>query len=71
MKRKRKLKPGFYWIMWEGRPIVAERVQNHEYKPPFGSVKVDHWHTPGSNECYEDFEVREILAVVRRRQEKQ
>jgi hypothetical protein len=56
MKHDNKLKPGFYWVRFEGEVIVAERVKRHATKPT-----QLHWHVSGSEICFDDKEVCELL----------
>jgi hypothetical protein len=58
MKRDPKLKPGFYWVRFEGEVIVAERVLACDYR----SWVHLHWHIPGSDGCFKDSEICERLS---------
>lgn len=58
MKRDRKRLPGFYWVRFEGEIIVAEYVNRRVCAP-----EIHHWHIPGSNRCFRDGEICELLST--------
>ena len=57
MKRDAKRLPGFYWVRFEGEIIVAEYTMGRGC-----SSERPHWHIPGSDTCFYDREVCELLS---------
>ena len=56
-----RMQKGFYWIRFEGKPVVAERVMHgscHESETRMPG----HWHVPNYNNAVNDFEVCELLS---------
>lgn len=57
MKADRKRAFGFYWVRFEGSVCVAE------YLDGIGcSEERPHWHVPGSDFCFKNREVCELLS---------
>jgi hypothetical protein len=50
---------GFYWVRFEGAEIVAEYTADGVGCNPEGRP---HWHVPGSDGCWRDNEVCELLS---------
>ena len=51
------LKPGFYWVRFEGELIIAQ------YTTGKGCVdEIFHWHVPGSEGCFMDVEISERMS---------
>ena len=48
---------GFYWVRFEGVPIVAEFTDGRGC-----TEERRHWHIPGSSECWRGREVCELLS---------
>ena len=59
MKADRKRKPGFYWVRFEGELVVAEYTDGLGCE---GNDGKKHWHIPGSDGCFFDREVCELLS---------
>lgn len=59
MKADRKRVPGFYWVRFEGEVIVAEWTDGTGCE---GNDGKRHWHIPGSDGCFYDREVCELLS---------
>lgn len=59
MKGDRKRVPGFYWVRFEGEVIVAEWTDGSGCE---GNDGKPHWHIPGSDGCFYDREVCELLS---------
>lgn len=57
MQRDLDRQPGFYWVRFEGEPVVAEYTLGHRSKFDYS-----HWHIPSGQECYEDALVCELLS---------
>jgi len=51
--------PGFYWVRFEGEVVVAEYTDGRGCE---GSGGRKHWHIPGSESCFKDREVCELLS---------
>jgi hypothetical protein len=66
--KTRRLKPGYYWVRFEGLPTIAERVRydrgTYSGFGRFGGcdIKRDHWHVINSIACFQDSEVCELLS---------
>jgi hypothetical protein len=58
MKRDASREPGFYWVRFEGEPVVAEFILGHRSRHDFS-----HWHVPGYDACVNDQEVCEALSA--------
>ena len=64
MKIDRKRKPGFYWVRFEGQIVVAEYTDGRgciDTSTRSGFAERPHWHVPGSETCFRDREVCELL----------
>jgi hypothetical protein len=58
MKRDKKRSSGFYWVRFEGQTVVAE------YTDGLGCTEDrPHWHIPGSQACFDDKEICELLST--------
>lgn len=57
--RERPNAAGFYWIRFEGEPIVAELC----YKRTNCALRGLHWHIPGSPICMRSAEVCQLLSA--------
>jgi hypothetical protein len=67
MRTDRNRVPGFYWVRFEGEVIVAEYTDGAGCLEEVGGVEVGvkpHWHVPGSDVCYKDREVCELLSAT-------
>jgi hypothetical protein len=53
---------GFYWVRFEGEPIVAEYVYRRRNDPNCTVSSAFHWHIPGSAICVQNAEVCELLS---------
>jgi hypothetical protein len=59
MKADRYRKPGFYWVKFEGERLIAEWTDGLGCE---GNDGKKHWHVPGSDGCFYDREVCELIA---------
>jgi hypothetical protein len=65
MKADKKRESGFYWVRFEGEPVVAEYVTGFgctDTSTGSGTAERPHWHIPGSDGCFYDPEVWELLS---------
>jgi len=63
MEHDPSLKPGFYWVRFEGEVIVAEYTATRFKCDGQGCVDgTFHWHIPGSSDCWMDVEICERLS---------
>lgn len=54
----RSIRPhGFYWVRFEGVVIIAEYTAGDACTEQY-----DHWHVPGSDKCWKNREVCELLS---------
>lgn len=63
MIRIKRQRFGFYWVRFEGTPIVAEYVNGRGCERSFHGHIIKHWHIPGSGACFSDRDVCEQLSV--------
>ena len=64
MKANRKRVPGFYWVRFEGYEIVAEYTTGAgctDSSTRSGFAEWPHWHIPGTDGCFRDREICELL----------
>lgn len=59
MRADKERQPGFYWVRFEGKEIVAEWVKRRS--PPY--ISTNCWLITGSKMAFKDREVCELLSA--------